>query len=94
MATYQYRCPACGLFDIERAMGAATAVDDCPCCGGAARRSYTVPHVGRTPAPLARALATAEKSRDEPEVVRRSTAGGASRAPQAPTANGHALPRW
>lgn len=75
MAVYQYRCPTCGVFDVVRGMGTASPSEHCMTCGSAARRSYSAPHVNRTPRPLADALNRAEKSREQPEVVNRIPPG-------------------
>lgn len=69
MPIYEYLCANCGVFEVARPMGTATVSDRCATCGRVARRSYGAPLLNRTPRPLAEALARAEKSRAEPEVV-------------------------
>lgn len=69
MATYQYRCAGCGLFDVIRPIGRALAEEPCANCAGPARRSFTAPMLARTSAPLARALRAQEASSHEPRVV-------------------------
>ncbi|MPZ67715.1 MAG: zinc ribbon domain-containing protein [Pseudonocardiaceae bacterium] len=71
MAIYEYRCARCGVFEITRAMGSARRSHTCVHCGTEARRSFSVPHLNQPSTPLNRAIARAEKSRDEPEVVTR-----------------------
>lgn len=92
MATYRYRCAACGPFELTRPMGAAAAAEVCSECGGPARRVFTVPSLSRTPRPLARALAAQEASAHEPQVVQRVPP--ARRSPAPPRDPRHArLPR-
>lgn len=69
MAIYEYRCPLCGVFEVARAMGSAAASHECAHCASEARRVYSVPRVNRAATPLTAALARAERSQDEPEVV-------------------------
>ncbi|RJL32723.1 FmdB family zinc ribbon protein [Bailinhaonella thermotolerans] len=91
MVAYAYRCGDCGPFDVTRPMGEAAAEEDCPECGGPARRVFTGPSFARTPRALARALAAQEKSAHEPEVVTRAPA---ARPPAPPADPRHArLPR-
>lgn len=94
MAIYEYRCPRCGVFDVVRSMGTATATARCATCGAAARRSYSAPLVNRISGPLGTALSRAEKSREQPEVVREVPPRRPvrRRTPAAPPPKG--LPRW
>ncbi|MFJ9379590.1 FmdB family zinc ribbon protein [Streptomyces sp. NPDC101455] len=69
MATYQYRCPGCGTFDVTRPMGRALPEEPCETCGERSRRVFTAPMLARTGAPLARALQSQEASAHEPRVV-------------------------
>ncbi|MFJ1806851.1 MULTISPECIES: zinc ribbon domain-containing protein [unclassified Streptomyces] len=69
MATYQYRCPGCGPFDVIRPMGRALPDEPCTTCGAQARRDFTAPMLTRTSTPLARALGAQEASAHEPRVV-------------------------
>lgn len=71
MATYEYRCPECGILERAHQMGAAPPAEDCADCGTEAPRIMSVPMLGRTPKPKQSAMARAEKSRDEPELARR-----------------------
>lgn len=94
MAIYEYRCRTCGHFDVARPMGAAPSTCECVHCGAASARSYSAPLVNRTPRPLAEALTSAEKSRDEPEVVTaippaRRSAGSRHAHPRV-----RGLPKW
>ena len=83
MATYVYRCPDCGPWEVRLPMGSAGSTAACPGCGGAAPRRYTPPLLSRTPGPLAAMLAREEASRDQPEVVNRVPAAARSRRPVA-----------
>ena len=94
MAVYEYRCPTCGVFEVERPMGTAAARNACADCGTTAPRAYSAPNLNRTPRPLADALTRAEKSRDEPEVVRSVPRRRQRRGPPAKAALPAALPRW
>ncbi|MET0765410.1 MAG: zinc ribbon domain-containing protein [Blastococcus sp.] len=69
MATYVYRCPDCGPWEVRLAMGTAGATAPCPACGGAAPRLYTPPLLSRTTAPVAAARLREEASRDEPAIT-------------------------
>jgi putative FmdB family regulatory protein len=69
MATYDYRCPDCGSFEIRLAMGSATPELPCPVCGEQSVRIYTAPHLRQMDPALARARLAEEKSRDAPDVV-------------------------
>lgn len=69
MATYEYRCAGHGAFTVHRPIGTAGPAEACPSCGGEATRVFTAPRVTRTPAPLARARAAEDRSRDQPDVV-------------------------
>ncbi|UXX91249.1 hypothetical protein N7U49_00700 [Streptomyces sp. AD2-2] len=51
MATYQYRCPDCGPFDMTRPMGRAHSDEQCPTCGLHGRRVFTAPMLPRISAP-------------------------------------------
>jgi putative FmdB family regulatory protein len=70
MAIYEYLCSTCGTFEVTRPMGTAQASHPCLSCDYPARRAYGVPLLNRTARPLADALTRAERSRDQPEVVR------------------------
>jgi putative FmdB family regulatory protein len=89
MATYRYRCDACGPFDLVRPIGRALAEEPCAACGGPSRRVFTPPMLSLTPAGLARALGTQEASAHEPRVV--GEVPPARRAPAAPADPRHAF---
>jgi putative FmdB family regulatory protein len=69
MVTYEYRCNRCGDFETSQPLGTATQSVPCPTCAGDAARVWSPPLLNRTPAPLARALAREDASRDYPEVL-------------------------
>ncbi len=83
MATYQYRCRDCGIFERSMPMGTATGSARCPTCGRDANRLFSVPMTSRTPKPLAATLAREEASRDHPEVVERVPSASRPRRPAA-----------
>jgi putative FmdB family regulatory protein len=70
MAIYEYLCSSCGSFEVTRPMGTAAATHPCLSCDDSARRAYSAPLLNRTTRPLADAITRAERSRDQPEVVR------------------------
>lgn len=94
MAVYEYRCPTCGRFEVDRPMGAAPVSCECVHCGAASRRTFSAPHVNRTPKPLAEALSRAEKSRDEPEVVTAIPPGRRNPRRRVEDPRTKQLPRW
>jgi putative FmdB family regulatory protein len=69
MATYEYRCPADGAFDVSFPIGTAAARSRCPTCGADAARAVSTPLLVRTPRALAAAIGRAERSAEAPEVV-------------------------
>ncbi|MGC9665072.1 FmdB family zinc ribbon protein [Planosporangium sp. 12N6] len=69
MATYEYRCPRDGSFDVRSPIGTAAPAVPCPACGDEARRVISAPALARTPRPLAAALDRAARSAEAPEVV-------------------------
>lgn len=69
MATYGYRCPRDGDFELVFPIGRATTHAACEVCGGAAPRVYTAPLLSRTPRPLAAAIERAAGTAETPEVV-------------------------
>jgi putative FmdB family regulatory protein len=84
VATYVYRCPDCGPWEVRRAMGSADATAACPTCGTDGPRQYTPPLLTRTAAPVAAARLREEASRDAPAVTT-SLPGAVSRpAPRDP----------
>ncbi|GAA1822957.1 zinc ribbon domain-containing protein [Planosporangium flavigriseum] len=92
MATYEYRCPRDGAFDVTLPIGTAAARVLCVVCGDEAVRIFSAPLLARTPRPLAAAIERAAGSADTPEVVSEIPARPrARRSPANPT---HArLPR-
>ena len=69
VATFQYRCPQDGDFEVIRPVGTATAIVSCARCGRGAVRVFTAPRLLLAPRSLMAAIDSAEKTRDEPEVV-------------------------
>ena len=84
MATYVYRCPRDGDFEVRIPLGAATASVLCTQCGGESGRVWSAPHLGRTPRPLAAAIEQAGRSAESPRVVSRlpGTRGAPARVPR------------
>jgi putative FmdB family regulatory protein len=83
VATYEYRCSDCGIFEKSMPMGTATESARCPTCGDDGNRVFSVPMTYRTPGSLAAMLAREEASRDRPEVVDRVPSGTRPRRPAA-----------
>ncbi len=52
MPLYEFRCPHCGPFDLQRAMQDAATPAPCPSCARPAQRRYTVAAVGPAGGPL------------------------------------------
>ncbi|WP_028662990.1 FmdB family zinc ribbon protein [Saccharomonospora halophila] len=71
MPLYEYRCPECGIIERSHGMNSAPTTECCPGCGNEARRVISAPRLKQVSPQLVRARDAAEKSRDEPEVVRR-----------------------
>lgn len=72
VAVYEFRCRDHGAWEEQRPLG--TAPDDLPCpeCGGAARRTMTVPRLSRGSRgsrTRMRAIEATEASADAPPVV-------------------------
>lgn len=57
MPVYEYRCPACGPFDLRRAFDQAVQPASCPACASPARRVYTSPATRSRSGPFAGASA-------------------------------------
>src|SRR5579875_696144 len=68
---YEFSCPGCGPFEERRPFVRAAEAARCPTCGATAQRVLTPPYLRRLEAPVRRALEREERSRHEPEVVRR-----------------------
>ncbi|RKN29187.1 FmdB family zinc ribbon protein [Micromonospora musae] len=71
MATYEYRCPRDGDFEVRLPLGEAGAAVDCPGCHERATRVWSAPRLARTPRALGAALDGAARSAETPEVVSR-----------------------
>ncbi|SDM27501.1 putative regulatory protein, FmdB family [Geodermatophilus siccatus] len=69
MASYLYRCGACGTWEVHRPIGTAEPTSTCPSCGAAGRRQYTPPLLSRTPTAVASARLREEASGDAPAVA-------------------------
>ena len=70
MAFYDYRCDADGVFEIARPLGTAPGTVPCPVCRGEASRVFTTPMLATTaPTELVNAIAHAEKTKTEPDLV-------------------------
>ena len=87
MPRYEYRCQACGIVEKSHSMGEARDTEKCPSCGDAATRVFSAPLLSRVPAPLRSAVDQAERSRDEPTVVRRQESRQGSRQERSAPAN-------
>ncbi|MBF8191267.1 zinc ribbon domain-containing protein [Nonomuraea sp. K274] len=81
MATYAYRCPDCGPFEVRRSFGTAEPAEPCAGCGEPAPRRFTPPLPARTSPARARALAAQESSAHEPRVVGEVPPAGRRPAP-------------
>ncbi len=80
MALYEYRCEAHGSFDIQRPIGTAPDAVACTACGAASRRVISAPMVMTSSrSAWSAAMAHAEKSRYEPEVVSSLPSAGPGR---------------
>jgi putative FmdB family regulatory protein len=91
MATYVYRCPDCGPWDVRLPMGTAGPTVNCPACGTVAARQFTPPLLSRTAAPVAAARLREEASRDAPTVTTSVPRAVSRAAPRDP--RWQALPR-
>jgi putative FmdB family regulatory protein len=92
MATYEYRCPRDGDFDVKFPVGTAASRVHCSVCGSEAVRVFSAPLLARTPRPLVAAIDRAERSAEAPDVV--STIPAKPRARRLPVNPAHArLPR-
>ncbi len=79
MPLYEFVCPECGSFEERRPFSQATEPAHCPTCGDPATRVLTPPNLRRLEAPVRHALEREERSRHEPEVVRRGARPAAPR---------------
>ncbi|BCB77405.1 hypothetical protein GCM10022251_70760 [Phytohabitans flavus] len=71
MATYEYRCPRDGAFEVRARIGEAAGSVRCGVCGGAAVRVISAPWLAVTPKPLTRAIDAAARTAESPDVVTR-----------------------
>ena len=69
MATYEYRCPDCGRFEVHLPIGTATATGECPACHRPSPRVFSSPYLSRVPSAVAAALTREERSQEAPEVI-------------------------
>lgn len=70
MAIFEYKCNQDGLISIHCHIGTAPKFIVCSLCGSEATRVLSVPMItGKAPKGYGEAIALAEKSRFEPEVV-------------------------
>ncbi len=70
MATYEFRCPDCSVFQVAVPMSAVRPTHRCPACGAESARVFSAPALRTTPAALSRAVTRAEASAETPQVVR------------------------
>ncbi|GAC1401271.1 MAG: hypothetical protein NVSMB59_23090 [Vulcanimicrobiaceae bacterium] len=75
MPLYEFRCAACGPFDVRCSIGALEGAA-CPQCAVPATRVFTSPLLDRMALPLRHALNREERSAHVPDVVRRPVCGG------------------
>ena len=75
MPVYEFLCRECGPFEQRRSFAEAGDPMRCPSCGEATRRVYSIPATKNVPAAFSKAMHRAEKSADQPEVVRRPSGG-------------------
>lgn len=83
MATYEYRCPDCGPFDLVRPIGTAPTDASCPACSAPSIRVFSAPALTQTPRALRSLRQAEEASADAPAVV--SALPPKQPAPAAPT---------
>ncbi|MBO0873518.1 MAG: zinc ribbon domain-containing protein [Pseudonocardia sp.] len=69
MTLYQYRCDGDGVADVALPIGTAPSDWPCPRCGNSMARVFTAPMLNLASRPLTTAIARAERSRDQPDVV-------------------------
>jgi putative FmdB family regulatory protein len=94
MPAYLYRCDGCGPFEVRLPFGTAGSSASCRGCGATATRVYAAPLLNRTPRPVAEALSKAERSAEQPEVVRSVPPARGSSRPRRPALLPPGLPRW
>ena len=91
MASYLYRCGACGPWEVRLPIGTADSTSACPACGRPGPRQYTAPLLARTPGTVAAARLREEASRDAPTVTTEVPRAASRPAPRDPRWS--ALPR-
>ncbi|GIH15881.1 FmdB family zinc ribbon protein [Rugosimonospora africana] len=69
MATYEYRCPTDGAFEVRTPIGEAAPSVRCGACDGPAARVFSAPLLAVTPPALTAAIDRAGRSAESPEVV-------------------------
>lgn len=69
MPTYHYRCPACGGFDLLRAVAERDVPAPCPDCGTTGTRAFTAAGFLRSSPGLDRATNAAGRSAEAPGVT-------------------------
>ncbi len=109
MATYEFRCPDCSVFEVVVPMSAVRPTHACPACRTESPRVFSSPALARTPAAVRRAVTTAESSAEVPQVVSSIPAGAprprgrrwspltgvpAVNAAHRPAGRYPSLPRW
>ena len=76
MPVYDYACEGCGPFTALRPMAAFRDPCACPDCGGEAPRAFlTAPNLAGMDAGRRRAMATNERSANEPRLSSKHGAG-------------------
>lgn len=85
MTTYTYRCPDCGPFDAQHALGTAPSDQRCPQCPAQARRIITAPRLSLGDGRSRRLLDATAATADTPAVV--SALPGRARRPTPVTRN-------
>lgn len=93
MPTYSFRCPACGPFDLIRAMSDDGAAPPCPGCAAPTRRVFGSPPLTRFSRGQHRVADLAAASAERPAVT--TTIPAALGRPQPPRRDPRlpALPR-
>ena len=87
MPIYEYRCPACSIFEVISPMGAASDLQSCPTCGHLARRKMSVPNLSKTGSAAFQLIDSSERSASEPQVVSGALPGNPKRPRQPFTSN-------
>ena len=93
MATFLYRCPVDGTFEMHWPVGTAPGQVTCPECASDARRVYTPPLVSGGSREAMALIDQTERTRYEPEVVTRPARPGRPRRGAALNPAWQGLPR-